>query len=160
MKRLALLCSLALAVPLIASATASSAPRDTLPLSSIDPTGVAGSAPDITKFALTYGTPETVHPTEIPPTLKSFQLPAKALVAHAGKLLRIPTVTVLLSDGSVVPPDSQTCTLKYESRRISPLAGGCTWNIPTAYRNAHLVLTVTVNYAGRTASKTVTLLVH
>lgn len=94
-----------------------------------------------------------------PATLKSIQMPT-GLTAHAGKVLRLPAVTVLLSDGSVADPDTETCVLTHNGTRIAPLAGGCAWKIPKAYKKARLVLTVTVAYGGKTVSKTATLVVR
>ncbi|MFL5928877.1 MAG: hypothetical protein ACJ77E_18250 [Gaiellaceae bacterium] len=93
-------------------------------------------------------------PAVATPSLKGIRLPVGALVAHAGKVLRLPALTVLLSDGTIADPDTQTCALKYKGQRIAAVAGGCAWKIPKAYRKARLVLTVTVSYGGKTASKT------
>ena len=119
--------------------------------------GVRGSDVDT---APDSGLATHTGPAVTTPTLKSIQLPAGALVAHSGKVLRLPALTVRLSDGTVADPDTQACTLKYKGTQIAAPAGGCSWKIPKPYKRARLVLTVTVTYGAKTASKTTSVLVH
>ena len=74
------------------------------------------------------------------------------LLAKAGKVLRVPPLQLVLTDGTITTADSQTCTLKLKGKKLPALAGGCAWKIPKAGKKKRLVLTITYSYGG--ASRT------
>ena len=97
--------------------------------------------------------PVTTPPAATPATLKAVLAPSGGFAAKAGKVLRVPSLQVRLTDGTTADADRQTCSLVYQGKKLAPLAGGCAWKIPKAYKRARLTLTVTVSYGGKTVSK-------
>lgn len=94
----------------------------------------------------TTTTPQPPSPPPAP-TVKALLIPSGVLLPKAGKVLRVPRLQLLLTDGTSVPVETQTCTLKYKGKKL-PSSGGCAWKIPTAYKKARLVLTITYTFGG------------
>jgi hypothetical protein len=102
----------------------------------------------------TYPAPVTAPPPPPPPpapaaTVKALLIPSGVLLPKAGKVLRVPPLQLLLTDGTTVTADSQACTLKYKGKKLPALAGGCAWKIPKADKKVRLVLTITYMYGGK-----------
>jgi hypothetical protein len=94
--------------------------------------------------------PPAPAPTPTPtPTVKALLIPSGVLLAKAGKVLRVPRLQLLLTDGTTATADTQACTLKLKGKKLPALAGGCAWKIPKAYKKARLVLTITYSYGGK-----------
>jgi hypothetical protein len=100
----------------------------------------------------TDGLPENglaTYPVVVPPpTVKAVILPGQIFQARAGKTLRIPRLQVQLSDATIAPVTSQTCTLAWKGKRLPALAGGCAWLIPKKAKGGRLTLKVTYVYGG------------
>jgi hypothetical protein len=103
----------------------------------------------------TYPAPVAAPPPPPPPppapaaTVKALLIPSGVLLPKAGKVLRVPPLQLLLTDGTTVTADRQACTLKHKGKNLPALAGGCAWKIPKADKNVRLVLTITYVYGGK-----------
>jgi hypothetical protein len=101
----------------------------------------------------TYPAPVTAPPpVSTAPTVKSILLPGAVFTIKAGKVLRVPRLQVMLTDGTIATVEGQMCTLKAKGKKLPSLAGGCAWKIPKALKKARLILTITFVYGGKTVS--------
>ena len=83
-----------------------------------------------------------------PPAIKAVILPSVIFATKAGTTLRLPRLQLQMSNATVVPVTSQTCTLTWKGKRLPALHGGCAWAIPKKAKGARLTLKVTYVYAG------------
>jgi hypothetical protein len=86
-------------------------------------------------------------------TLKAIRAPSGGFTAHAGKVLHVPALQIVLTDGMTAEADSQTCTLRVKGKVLPALSGGCAWKIPKTLKGARLALTVSVTYGAKKSSR-------
>jgi len=86
--------------------------------------------------------------------VKGVVLPASALLPKAGKTYTLSGLEASLTDGTIVTPDTVTCTLTFKGRSLKQL-GTCSWAIPKSYRKKRLTLTVHVTSHGATGNLTI-----
>jgi hypothetical protein len=118
---------------------------DGLPNNGVVTYPVAVAAPPPTTTTTTTTTPPPPPPA---PKVKALMIPSSVLLPKAGKVLRVPRLQLLLTDGTSVPVDSQRCTLKYKGKKLPAIGGSCAWKIPKAYKKARLILAITYTFGG------------
>jgi len=94
----------------------------------------------------TYPAPAAAPPPA--PKVKALLLPSAVLFVKAGKVLRVPRLQLILTDGTTAKTDTQTCTLKLKGKNLPALAGCFAWKIPKADKKKRLLLTITYSYGG------------
>lgn len=86
--------------------------------------------------------------------IKAVVLPASALFPKAGEAYTLSGIGASLTDGTIVTPDTVTCTLTFKGKSLRRL-GTCSWAIPKSYRKKRLALTVHVTSHGATGDLTI-----
>ena len=104
-----------------------------------------------------YSYPLTVTPVTppaAPPDIRSVVVGAGSLFPKAGRVYAVAQPKIRLDNDTIVAPDSATCTLTWNGKALKPIRT-CSWKLPLAVRQKHLLLKITVDYHGTT--RTVTL---